>query len=549
MFHLLIVDDYPDQVESIASTIPLQELDIGEVYKAYSGMEALEILRSFTVDIVITDIRMPGMSGLELVERIREDNRSAKYIFISGHADFEYAQRAIVLQSSYYLLKPVSTEELVETLRSVVSALHDEWKRISSYQQAVYTLRENMSLLSGELLNHLLQGRRYPKGVMEKKVRMLDLPFRTGDRTGMFIIRLEEEFDELDDYDLSLMEFAVANIACELFGDLFHLWHCKDSSDNLVFLVKPIREQSRPHGEETPGEGDWHRIEKRAAMLHKNVSVYLKRSVSVAVAKSSLEFPAGVSRAHQSCLAAVRSQIGTESNFYILVEDEPEQGVRGCLTVPYQPPLLIHLLETGSWERASGKLDDMLSELAEKWAESPEYALEMYAVVMSSFHYIAHKNGRQLAEIVGNGGTGLVDGAVPVRSYKQLKDWVCHAFTKLMEEADRSTRSSRSLVVKRIHQFIDTNIGQDLSLQAVSEHVKLHPAYLSKVYKTETGLSLGDYIVKVRMEQAAELLRNGSGKIYEIASQTGYLTTHYFSKVFKNYHGMTPQEYRETVGK
>lgn len=550
MFHLLIVDDYPDQVESIASTIPFEELGIGEIYKAYSGVEALEIVKRCAIDIVITDIRMPGMSGLELMKRIREGSKTTKCIFLSGHAEFDYAKQAIELQSSYYLLKPVATDELIRTLTSVISDLHAEWKDIASHQRAIYTLREHLSLLSGELLNHLLQDRRYPKGVIANKMKMLDLPFQIGDRIGMFIVRLEDGFDELDDYDLSLMEFAVANITEEIFGGLYRIWHCKDSYDNLVFVLKANK--PREEVNELPaenGDEEWRLIEKLASSLHRSVSVYLKRSVSIAVAEQTGGFPERLSRMHQICLSAIRRQIGSESDFFVTAREEPEQAIEGGLRVPYRPPLLIHLLETGSWEKAAGKLDDIFAELAEKWAESAEYAQEVFFTVMGSFHYVAHKNGRQLGEIVGGGMDGMTDGSNPVSSYKQFRDRVYTAFSKLMEDADHNTKDSRSIIVKRVHHFIAEDVSRDLSLQAISDHVRLHPAYISKVYRTETGLNLGDYVLQKRMELAAKLLQDSRDKIYEIATQTGYMTTHYFSKVFKSYFGMTPLEYRERLNK
>ncbi|MFB9327119.1 response regulator [Paenibacillus aurantiacus] len=539
MFHVLIVDDYPDQVESMVSTIPFEELGIGEVYKAYSGMEALDIVKSCTVDIVITDIRMPGMSGLELLQRIRESSGKTKCIFISGHADFDYAKQAIELQSSHYLLKPVETEELIRTLTSVVAELHAEWEEVASYQRAVHTLREHMSLLSGELLNHLLQDRRYPQAVIARRMGMLDLPFRIGDRTGMFLMRLEDGFDDFDDYDLSLMEFAVANIAGEIFGDRYHLWHCKDTYDNLVFLLKAKK------ADEGDQAAEWRQVEKLAASMHRSAGAYLKRSVSIAVSDRFEAFPERLSRMHQICLSAIRRQIGDESDFFVTAREESEPSIARGLRVPYQPPLLIHLLETGSWEKAARKLDDMFAELAQKWAESPEYAQEVLFSVMSSFHYVAHKNGRQLGEIMGGGHHGWMEGVQPISSYKQLRDAVYLAFARLSEDAQRNTKDSRKLIVKRIHHFIEANIANDLTLQAIADHVKLHPAYLSKAYKTETGMNVGDYVLKQRMALAARLLQDGSDKIYEIATQTGYLTTHYFSKVFKSYFGMTPLEFRE----
>ncbi|MDF2939280.1 MAG: response regulator, partial [Paenibacillaceae bacterium] len=202
MIQLLVVDDYPDQVEAILSILPLEELGIGEAFRAYSGMEALEVLRRTPVDIVITDIKMPGMSGLELISRIRETSGSTKCILLSGYAEFEYAKQAITLQTSYYLTKPVLTAELISIMRSVIASLKAEWEEISSRQRALRTFQEHLPLLRGELLNQLLLDKRIPPAILEEKLHMLELPFALQDRVYLLLVRLEEDFAELDDYDL-----------------------------------------------------------------------------------------------------------------------------------------------------------------------------------------------------------------------------------------------------------------------------------------------------------------------------------------------------------
>jgi len=101
-------------------------------------------------------------------------------------------------------------------------------------------------------------------------------------------------------------------------------------------------------------------------------------------------------------------------------------------------------------------------------------------------------------------------------------------------------------VVQRVRQFIDERLASDVSLQAIADHVFLHPVYLSKVYKLETGESISDYLFRIRMDRAAYLLKNTHHKIYEITSMLGYQNVPYFIKVFKRHFGKTPQEFRDS---
>ncbi|MNC20219.1 Multiple antibiotic resistance protein MarA [compost metagenome] len=102
-------------------------------------------------------------------------------------------------------------------------------------------------------------------------------------------------------------------------------------------------------------------------------------------------------------------------------------------------------------------------------------------------------------------------------------------------------------LLARIHRFIEDNLARDVSLQSIADHVNLHAVYLSSMYKQETGDNLSEYIMRYRMEQAAVLLRSTEIKIYELASRLGFQNPPYFSKLFKNYYGITPQEYRDRL--
>ncbi len=111
MYQLLIVDDEVHVVERLSATVPWLSMGIGQVHKAYSASEALSLLNQFSVDIVITDIQMPGMSGLELIAEISRKWKKTKTIILSGHSDFQYAKEAILHRTEDYLLKPVTEKK------------------------------------------------------------------------------------------------------------------------------------------------------------------------------------------------------------------------------------------------------------------------------------------------------------------------------------------------------------------------------------------------------------------------------------------------------
>jgi two-component system response regulator YesN len=130
-------------------------------------------------------------------------------------------------------------------------------------------------------------------------------------------------------------------------------------------------------------------------------------------------------------------------------------------------------------------------------------------------------------------------------STEKLKEWTWLLFNKLKDELSHKLQQSKGFMIRQVHELVSEKLDQDISVKMIAEHVYLHPVYLSKIFKLETGESLGDYIIRKRMEKAAFLLKNTNLKIYEITSQLGYQNPQYFTKIFKRLYGLTPQEFRD----
>lgn len=538
---LMIVDDEAHVVERLTATIPWTEIGIHQVYKAFSGEEALEIIHRMSVDIVITDIHMPGMSGIDLIRHISEKHKKTKCILLSGYSDFIYAKEAIVHQTEDYLLKPVRDEDLLATVQRVIGKIKAEWEELISKQRMIHAFKEHLPLLRGKFLNDLLQGRKFEPLVLQEKMRTLELPAFLDSPFALLLIRLEDRFLEYDDYSLSLMEYAVGNMAEELYAAEFELWHAKDPHDYLIFLVKPIHS----HMDDPRQSDEQLRVSFERYALHLQASVMsvLKGKVSVLTSGWG-QFPDEVSFNYNSALTAFRKRIGREEGMFIrLTQDLLELKVTS-LNALYEPPLLNHLLEAGRWEDAKGKLEQIFGELKEKHLDSQEHLLEVYFSITGTLASIAHKNGKQLRDLIGEDYDKVLQ-AKPFRSLTQMEEWAFRSIGKIQADMENETKDSRVSVIHQIQSFVEMNLSHDVSLQAIADHVHMHPVYVSKIYKLEKGENLSDYVSRVRMEKAAYLLAHTVAKIYEIAAQVGYQRPHSFNYAFKRLFGLTPQEYRD----
>jgi two-component system response regulator YesN len=541
MYQILIVDDHRHQVESMALSVPWRECGIEAVHKAFSSDEALELLHAYPIDIVITDIRMPGMSGLDLIAEIRKTWKNVKCIVMSGYDDFHYAKEAIVNKAVDYLLKPVEEAQLIHAVRTAADAIQAEWAEITSHRRVVTMLREHLPLLRAELLNDLLQGRRLSAKLLSEKLAMYEVPFAEGDTFTAMLIRMEQQFYECDYNSLSLFQYAICNIAEEILREQFELWHCKDSFEYLVFFIKSKEGRLSDQAD---------RLEAAAKQIQHSVRTYLKGKISFLIGRMGT-FPADIGEIYHACLSAFRKYIGDDQELSIRLGHSAQSApapIRSIRSL-YEPPTLNHLLEVGRWEGIEQKLKHIFEELQDIDPELlRENLFEVFFAIAGSLSYIAHKNGDRLADLFGE-DFDMMFGQGFFRSLQQFKDWAFGMVNLIKSKMHNETKDARATVVKQVQEFIESHLDQDVSLQAIADHVYLNPTYLSKIYKIQTGEGLSDYLHRIRMEKAAFHLRYSTDKIYEISNRLGFNNPNYFIKIFKKHYDMTPQEFREKTNR
>lgn len=538
LFRLLIVDDEDSVVDSLAETIDWKSIGICEVLKAYSGNEAMEILKTNPVDVVITDIRMPGISGLELIAFIRKNWKKIKCILLSGYAEFAYAQKAIAQHTFDYLLKPVSDEDLLKTVHNAVRELQEERDKNQNFQRALQAFQEHLPLLRGEFLNGLLQGMKYTPKQLSEKMRSLQLHVDEDDALALLVVRMEGALAELDFYQASLMEYSIVNMAEELAEGRFQLWNGKDIHGYLVFAVTW---SPKKHAEATLEEATA-QLQMVASQLVMNVNRYLKGTVSVIISQWG-RFPQDVRRLYDEALLALRRQIGHQTGLIIYTSEEVENVPVQSLQTLYEPPLLAHLLEAGNWAGAEEKLAAVCQELQQRWANSAEHLTEAYFYIYAAYSAFAHKHERSLADLIGP-ELSETAGVMPHRSAASLEDWVLQSFRALKARIESEPGDERKVMVQKIKAFVQEHLVEDVSLQRIADHLRIHPVHVSRLFKLETGENLSDYVLRLKMEKAVKLLEDPHLKNYEIALRLGYQNPNYFIKVFKKYYSMTPQEYR-----
>lgn len=540
--NILLVDDESYVTESLYQTIPWRELDIEEVYQASSALEAIDLLEEKDIEVVVTDVRMPVMTGLELMETIAERWTHIRCILLTGYSDFEYAKQAIRLQASDYILKPVDDGEFIRSVSSAVASIQEERKELEHYHQLKYSRKSDLGILRNSLMHDLLLGREMPVHSLDHKLQEYEIPLQTDQQTIMLLIQLGQRFTGMDDHSVGLIEYAIGNIAEEVFAELFHVWSSKTPHNCLILLAQHKRVPSTGITGVFP---DSRELKRYITQFQQDVDSYLRGSISVFVS-ATFDFPGELGSVYRSGLSSLYLGGNRDPEAVRFAEDHDVRLHKPVWDVTQafaKSPSLLHLLETRQWDAARDKIEHVFAELETKFiGQTALY--EVFLSVASAYMYLAHKQGHYIYQLDQAGWDPLYIQKV-IQSAAKLRSWSLDMLNKLYDISSEQETTSKSHIIKQVQEMVTADSGHDLSVKTIADRVFLHPVYLSKIYKSETGEGLGDYIIRKRMERALYLLKHTNKKIYEITAELGYQNPQYFSKMFRKHYGMTPNEYRD----
>jgi len=534
MVDILLVDDETYVTESLALTIPWHELGVNGVYQAASAAEALDVMESQHIDILVTDIRMPEQSGLELIELAKEKWPRLKTVLLTGYSDFEYAQRAIKLQARDYLLKPVDDDAFVRCISTQVKVLKQERKRMEEERSQQYARKSEQAVLRKQLMQELLLGRMRSDEMLNRLLQQYEIAIKVNQACALLTVQLAGRFMEMDRQSSELIEYAVGNIAEETFIKPYYVWHSSSSQDHVVILVVLEEGASADHSSKET-------MKQLCESLQSKVASYLNGEISI-VASDWFYFPDQLPKHYREALTTLYRLQLDEPKLVLMDELSTMQlSSNTALEELHKPPTFINLLEGGQWQAAKDKLDAFFISNEQ---HTRERIYEAFIAISNGFIYVANKMGVDLHSLDSQGTNLLLDRSVLLTA-SHLRAWSYEMLELLSMQYDESDTYHKKHIIKQVQELVSKELGGDTSVKTIADRVFLHPVYLSKLYKHETGESLGDYIIRIRMEKAVYMLKHTNKKIYEITTELGYQNPQYFSKIFRKYYGCTPNEYRD----
>lgn len=525
MWNVVIADDEKLICRLIETLVDWQSLNMQVVGKAGNGLEAIQMVKQLHPHLLITDIRMPGCDGLELIRQARENSPDIEIVIISGYAHFEYAKTAIAYGVGNYILKPINQEELNKTLQKIVLRLEEREGRGQaeaggeSGQLSPQRLRESF-------IRELLDGRR--DFTPEELATEYQLHIQ-GFQLQPFFLKLDLNEGELSEPARAIIRQKVEEIFQAVLLPLCTegALYLKDFAGYGV-LVYPPQEQD-------PVRRGLRELLKR---LEANRSLF-----------GQVEFTAGQGRGTQDpnelaqSLSAARLAVEErliEGRGRVFEEVPPDSGLPRQTILNHYTKLVDHGLEI---------LDNGALQLARD---------SLRAAILTE----PRVRGREIMELVLDAGrifalrAGLGDGAIQAfqRRCAQrgrmelLFQELERLHTQTLEELRSRKESEDARPIRLAKQFVQENYGKNITLEDVCSAVGFSSAYFSALFKKETGEGFSKYLTQVRIDRAKELLRETDMPVAEVCEAVGYSDRKHFTQTFHKMTGVNPAEFRRLYG-
>ncbi|MFD0712750.1 helix-turn-helix domain-containing protein [Paenibacillus sp. GCM10027626] len=512
-----------------------------DVYKAFSADEAIDWLQRTKMDIVITDIRMPGMSGLQLLTLIKERWPHCKVILLTGHNAFDYVYEAIRYDGVRYLLKTEGYDAILELVRAAIAEIDEAHRKADLIATADHQMKLALPMLHKEMLSGLLRGGRITAERRISRFGQLDFPLDAQRGVRLLLARMEISGETADE-NAFRFDLAIERYMGGKYSKAFLIWEDR----TLIWLLQPA-----PSTPEQPDE------DSETCQLKGNLELALETCEETFGVSAHFLLDDRRAKWEEVAdrFAALRKEIaslpavggkGSIAGYAAALSPVPKARAHDMALLQVKKlDLLASLLESGQKTAFSELLEEMLSS-AERpvAADFPQAALGIYYPL--SLMLLAHVQGwkmeEQLTELLEPDLQLVYNPALaPARAGEAFR-----TFTDLLFEWRQHEQDSRvNSVILFVQSYVQEHLEQDLSLVRLAEVSRLNPSYLSRLFKRVTGINLNVYIQEARLNKAAELLRESDYKIYEIARMAGYEYPPYFTKIFRKSLGMSPQQYRD----
>ncbi|KQN97714.1 response regulator transcription factor [Paenibacillus sp. Leaf72] len=534
MFKVVIADDHYPVLDYLSNIIPWSKLGFELSALCSNGGEAWEACQNQQPDILITDIGMPVMDGLDLIEKAREANPRLKTIILSCHEDFQYAQRAVKLNVNDYILKEsLRMEHVVTVLQQLACTLAEEKQAENNRLQLQNVVQQNLSAIHTRFIRKLLEQPIWNEAEWNDEAERMGIHLRDGMPYLPVAVLPERSFELASRFGGAMnMQFVIDNALQELV-----------QYEGVILLV--------------PNERQYFLLFPFPATLkrnlHEDIRSELKRVQQLVYRHLSIGisfYRGDVARDFLQLKKQLQDLMNVKMfRFYagelVFAELRPLQTTKEDLFLHYAKAFQElkdsmlggeRALIQSTVKRWGAFIQDRVYpvESVKSWVLKMALELELKYTVMQNFviNFNSELQQQQIASI---------------ETLNHLLEWL----QNFLEEKATDIQMLRDHTVRReiaeAQRYIQTHIGEKIAMDEMAHRLNLNPSHFSRIFKQETGETFVEFVTRTKMEKAKELLNQSDMTVVEIAEQLGYEHTSYFIKLFRNASGMSPNEFRKSM--
>ncbi len=526
MVSMIIADDEL-MIRQGLLTLPWSEYGIEVIGAASNGEEALHLAKAVKPQILLTDIRMPGMDGLALIEAMKREVPDLKAILLTGYQDFAYAHSAIQLGAMGYVLKPSDPDEIVNIVLKAKKQIEEETEARLEKQQILQKVDRVMPAVFNFFLQDLLFGRITDRQVIAEKCREFSQTF---DNYVVMLIELKSDPKKSNVESISKVKEEICSTASAFSKSIV-----LDIQKSTCCIINEL-------------SSDEENVKDKMLALAMEIRNTLKSEfdiyVSIGISRCCYS-AADMHVAFNQAMNCLKMKFSLGKGAIIHIEDLKDSVQRQSLEVLKITEEIFENIKTGNYRMVEKATREMLFRLSkEQKAEEQIIKSVCFDILVSSYRILKEE---KTAESMDINEQQLLSRLTACTDVEELEEYVIHMLMGIMDSICAKVPSARNKVVLESIDYIEKFYMEDISLLTLSEHVHMNHIYISRLIKRETGETFLDILTNIRMKKASELLSNSDYKTYEISYKVGIKDSGYFSQVFKKYYGVTPSEYRENL--
>lgn len=516
IYKVLVVDDDENIVQGISALVDWKKCHAELIGKAYHGQRAYEMIQENPPDIVLTDVKMPELNGIQLIGKVLKDHPSMKFIILSGYDEFEFAKTAMAYGVKHYLLKPTNRKNIEDALVEVIEEIEAEREKEQFILKVRKRLKAVIPIAKKRFLTELILNKNYDGHKKFEQFQQLFHLQSFNERIRLLLLDIDEShhYEQLFALEEMVIEELVKTEGTSYLSTTV--------GNKIVFIIANLSLAD---------------LIRQMKNVQKTFHKYYHLEFTTAISRKGTLFD--IKKLYEEATHSLtqRFYLGNGS---IITAKDMKKYQQSVMEHFFQKDELIFSLQSGDQKKVNSFLERFFQHLQREALpvdDVKSHCLELFLVMMRH---------NQI-----EGLDSLFEQIVRFQSFQtfeEIQTYIYRLAAKITENYYKETRLIQHQIIERVIQYIQKNLrNENLTLTHVADQVVfMNSDYLGRLFKKETGETFSSYLTKQRIKKAIQLMQDHETmKIFEIANRVGFgHNPRYFGQVFKKHTGMTPSEYR-----